>query len=162
MKYFTNCKTIEEAKKLYRRLAMENHPDRGGDLDTMKAINAEYDEIFNTFKAQHNATAKTTGARPINETPEEFRQVIEKIINIPGIIIELCGSWIWISGETRAFKDQIKAAGCFWANKKKMWYWRAPEDAVHSRRTKSMDEIRTKYGSERIYSDGRNPDLLPV
>lgn len=162
MKYFTNCKTIEEAKKLYRRLAMENHPDRGGDLDTMKAINTEYDEFFNTFKAQHNATVKTTGARPINETPEEFRQVIEKIINIPGIIIELCGSWIWISGETRAFKDQIKAAGCFWANKKKMWYWRAPEDAVHSRRTKSMDEIRTKYGSERIYSDGRNPDLFPV
>ena len=119
MKYFTNCKTIEEAKKLYRRLAMENHPDRGGDLDTMKAINAEYDEFFNTFKAQHNAAAKTTGARPINETPEEFRQVIDKIINIPGIIIELCGSWIWISGETRAFKDQIKAAGCFWANKKK-------------------------------------------
>lgn len=58
MKYFTNCKTIEEAKKLYRRLAMENHPDRGGDLDTMKAVNAEYDEFFNTFKAQHNATAK--------------------------------------------------------------------------------------------------------
>ena len=64
MKYFTGCKTIEEAKKLYRRLAMENHPDRGGDLDTMKAINTEYDEFFNTFKAQHNATAKTTGARP--------------------------------------------------------------------------------------------------
>ena len=81
MKYFTNCKTIEEAKKLYRRLAMENHPDRGGDLDTMKAINAEYDDFFNTFKAQHNATVKTTGARPINETPEEFRQVIEKIID---------------------------------------------------------------------------------
>lgn len=52
MKYFTNCKTVEEAKKLYRRLAMENHPDRGGDLDTMKAINAEYDEFFNTFTAR--------------------------------------------------------------------------------------------------------------
>lgn len=160
MKYFTNCKTIEEAKKLYRRLAMENHPDRGGDLDTMKAINAEYDEFFNTFKAQHNATAKTTGARPINETPEEFRQVIEKIINIPGIIIELCGSWIWISGETRAFKDQIKAAGCFWASKKKMWYWRAPEDAVHTRSHKTMEEIRTKYGSEIIAT--RSAEPLPA
>ena len=162
MKYFTNCKTIEEAKKLYRRLAMENHPDRGGDLDTMKAINSEYDEFFNTMKNRHNADAQATGSRPINETPEEFRRVIEKIINIPGIISELCGSWIWISGETRGFKEQLKAAGCFWASKKKMWYWRAPEDAVHSRHTKSMTEIRNKYGSERIYSDGRTPDFLPV
>ena len=128
----------------------------------MKAINSEYDEFFNTMKNRHNADAQATGSRPINETPEEFRRVIEKIINIPGIIIELCGSWIWISGETRGFKEQLKAAGCFWASKKKMWYWRAPEDAVHSRHTKSMTEIRNKYGSERIYSDGRTPDFLPV
>ena len=25
---------------------MANHPDRGGDLETMKAINAEYDNLF--------------------------------------------------------------------------------------------------------------------
>ena len=30
MKYFTNCKTLDELKAEYRRLAMANHPDRGG------------------------------------------------------------------------------------------------------------------------------------
>ena len=35
MKYFTNCKTLDELKAEYRRLAMANHPDRGGDMETM-------------------------------------------------------------------------------------------------------------------------------
>ena len=37
MKYFTGCKTIEEAKKLYRRLAMENHPGLPHRMDIEKA-----------------------------------------------------------------------------------------------------------------------------
>ena len=31
--------TLDELKAQYRKLAMMHHPDRGGDLDTMKAIN---------------------------------------------------------------------------------------------------------------------------
>ena len=38
--YFTNCKTLDELKAEYRRLAMANHPDRGGDAETMKKISA--------------------------------------------------------------------------------------------------------------------------
>ena len=41
--YFTNCKTLDELKAEYRRLAMANHPDRGGDVETMKQINADHD-----------------------------------------------------------------------------------------------------------------------
>lgn len=36
MRYFNNCNTLDELKKEYRRLAMIHHPDRGGDLETMK------------------------------------------------------------------------------------------------------------------------------
>lgn len=42
MKYFKNCNSIEEVKTQYKKLALENHPDRGGDTATMQAINAEY------------------------------------------------------------------------------------------------------------------------
>ena len=41
MKYFTNVSSFDELKKQYRRLAMQYHHDRGGDTETMKAINAE-------------------------------------------------------------------------------------------------------------------------
>ena len=50
MKYFVNVNSFDELKKQYRRLAMQYHPDRGGDTETMKAINAEHDEIFEQLK----------------------------------------------------------------------------------------------------------------
>ena len=37
-----------------------------------------------------------------------------------------------------------------------MWYWRHPEDARgHYRSKRSMNEIRSKYGSQVFDADGR-------
>lgn len=41
MKYFKNIDNIEDLKAEYRRLAMVNHPDRGGSTEAMQKINAE-------------------------------------------------------------------------------------------------------------------------
>ena len=41
-KYFASFYTVEDVKKEYKRLAMANHPDRGGDTATMQEINAQY------------------------------------------------------------------------------------------------------------------------
>ena len=69
MKYFTNCGSLEELKKEFRRLAMIHHPDRGGDVEVMKAINNEYDALFPVLKLKHNQTA----AEPTHETAESTR-----------------------------------------------------------------------------------------
>lgn len=58
MKYFTNCENLEELKAEFRRLAMIHHPDRGGDVEVMKAINNEYDALFPALKAK--TAAQTT------------------------------------------------------------------------------------------------------
>jgi len=42
MNYFKECKTVSEVKKIYRKLALKNHPDKGGNLQTMQSINAQY------------------------------------------------------------------------------------------------------------------------
>jgi curved DNA-binding protein CbpA len=42
MKFFASCNTIEEVKCLYKQLAKDHHPDKGGDTATMQAINVEY------------------------------------------------------------------------------------------------------------------------
>lgn len=69
MKYFTNCTTLDELKKEFRRLCMVHHPDRGGDTATMAAINAEYEALFPALKLAYNRTAET----PTTETAESYR-----------------------------------------------------------------------------------------
>lgn len=72
MKYFTTCTTLDELKKEFRRLAMLHHPDHGGDTETMKAINAEYDAVFPAFKLAYNRTAKTPTSETAQSTRSEF------------------------------------------------------------------------------------------
>ena len=153
MKYFTNIRTLDELKAAYRRLAMQYHPDMGGDTETMKAINAEHDGLFEALKQKHNATADEY--HQTTETPEEFRAIVELLLKLDGLTVELCGSWLWIGGNTREHKEALKAAGCRWSSSKKMWYWRHPEDARgHYRGKRSMNEIRMKYGSQVFDASG--------
>lgn len=153
MKFFANCATLDELKKEYRRLAMIHHPDHGGDTATMQAINGEYSEAFARLKNQHNAAADE--AHQTTETPEEFITIISQLLRFPGLIVELCGSWLWITGETYAIKDQLKAAGCRWSSSKKAWYWHHPEEGHRWHKgTATMSDIRTKYGSQTY--KGRN------
>lgn len=146
-RFFVNCNTLEELKKQYRRLAMQHHPDRGGSLEIMQQINAEHDELFEMLKKQHNA--KADEYHQTTETAAEFRDIIELLMKLDGVIVELCGSWIWCSGDTKPHKEALKAAGLRWSQNKKQWYWRHEEEGHKWHRgNKTMDQIRRKYGSQ--------------
>lgn len=149
--FFRNIENMEQLKKEYKRLAFIYHPDKGGNTADMQALNNEFDALFNKFKTgQTNDTTK-------KEITEEFKEIINAIINLDGIEIEICGNWIWLSGDTKQHKDKLKESGCYWANKKQMWYWRPEEYAIKGKSNMSIDQIRDKYGSERI-----NPFFRPA
>ena len=142
MKWFKNCESLEQLKKIYKELILKHHPDRGGDNATMAEINGEYEKMFKLL--QEKSSNKTEKAENVNE----YREIIHKLLNLTGIEIEICGAWLWIGGNSKPHKEALKELGCFWAFKKKLWYWRPAEAACyHNKRAKSMDEIRNKYGS---------------
>jgi hypothetical protein len=147
MKYFKDCKTLEEVKSLYKKLAMENHPDRGGDTATMQLINQEY--AFACAYVLKSGGFTDSEADEQIRLSEEYRKVIEKIINLPDIIIEVVGHWIWVTGNTYAVRKELKQAGLYFASKKLAWYYRS--DAFKTKGgKKSLDEIRDKYGSQTV------------
>lgn len=163
-RFFENVETLEQLKAEYRRLTKLHHPDCGGDLETMKQINIEHDRLFEILKAKQNAKAdadSTGRTKRTTETAEEFRTILEKLMRIDGLEVELCGSWLWIGGETKPHKDELKAAGCRWSRNKGMWYWHHKEEGQKWHRGKStMGEIRSKYGSQHIVRDNNSPVLV--
>ncbi|WP_431217083.1 hypothetical protein ACQ86N_22565 [Puia sp. P3] len=139
---------MDEVKSTYRDLAMKNHPDRGGNTETMQAINREY-----AYACAYILKAANMEKEKVEEEmnlSQRYREVIEKIIHLPGIDIELCGHWIWVSGDTRPVKEALKAAGLQFASKKIKWYYRPEEFSVTRGGNKTMEEIREKYGSQNI------------
>ena len=143
LRYFQGCKTIEEVKKRYKKLALKYHPDRqGGDEEVMKRINHEYEMITKDpyFKfADANEEAK--------QDYREYPEIINRIITFR-LTIEICGNWIWLSGNTRPYKDQLREIGFKFAGQKKMWYWRPNDYKSHNQKPMTMDYIRSRYGSD--------------
>lgn len=145
MNYFDKCETLEEAKKLFKQLCFECHPDTGG----------SHAAFLELTKQLENFKASDVHAADKYFVSENFIKIVEQLIKIKGIDFEICGSWIWITSE-REHKDQIKAVElpenhvCRWAGKKKMWYIR--ENYKYHKKSKrelSIDEIRNLYGSEK-------------
>ena len=50
----------------------------------------------------------------------DLEKIISQILHFENITIELVGSWIWLSGNTKEIKDKLKELGFKWASKKKM------------------------------------------
>ena len=140
--YFEKCNDLNELKAAYKRLAMENHPDMGGDVRAMQGINTEYDRMFLQLKAKQNTMANdnpTGRVHRTTEAPEEFRAVVDALLKLAGIEVELCGAWLWISGDTYENREALKACGCLWSRSKQRWYWRhAEDDCRWSRGQQSM------------------------
>ena len=144
--YFAHCADLSDLKREYHRLVMIHHPDVGGDTATMQAINAEYEIRFEALKSEHNAA--NDADHQTTEMPNEFIEIITALLHLSGLRVELCGSWIWITGETLTHKDKLKSLGCRWSPKKVAWSWHHAEpNARFYRGRRTMNEIRQKYGS---------------
>lgn len=158
MQYFSgNSNTISELKKEYYNLAKTFHPDKTKDNgEIMKIINNEFEFLFNSI---HNNIDFNNKERTDNrdtyktETSDVFTEIINKIIHFDNIVLEICGYWLYITGNTKPYKELFKAYGFAWSAKKICWYWR-PEWAksTFNRKSHNMDEIRTMYGSNTFAS----------
>lgn len=75
---------------------------------------------------------------------------VAKALKPLNLTMELVGTWLWVSGDTKPHKETLKAYGLIWARRKGMWFWRASEHRVYNRRETDMDAIREKYGTVAI------------
>ena len=138
LREFKGVEGINEAKKIYKTLAKKLHPDIGGDEESFKLLNAIYNDLI-----EHKIYFSNDIKIDI-----ELEKIISLILHFENITIELVGSWVWVSGDTKEIKEKLKEIGFKWASKKKMWYF--GEMQSKNPTPKSMEEIKSKYGSETL------------
>lgn len=148
---------LASCETAYRRAAMKYHPDRNpAGADMMKAINAAIAAIRKWYAEGRDEL------RPHNN-PTGYGAALNDALNalagLDGLDIEICGSWVWVGGNTKTHKDALKAAGYRWGRQKAKWYFR-PEGYKRRHRGKAwtMDQIREYHGSQAYHAGPAGDD----
>jgi hypothetical protein len=148
MKYFEGLSTETEIKQRYKSLAREHHPDLGGCVETMKVINLQYESVLSG--AYQTAGKSITEIDDLLEKDLVLRNKLNTIIALDGLSIEICGSWLWVTGETKTHKDTLKMNKFYWSNTKTAWYWRSESKKSFNRKPMSLEQIRHVHGTHTI------------
>ena len=152
LKIETESVTFEQVKEQYKKMIFEFHPDRNpAGLEVSQVINEAFsflkDLSFPLFNTEEKSASFFT---------DDLSAALAKIRNLVGLGIEVCGCWIWITGDTRTHRATLKDAGYKYAGRKKAWYFSPPTERGKRRRGQwSMDKIRNNYGSERVQPEQR-------
>ena len=156
MKWFTNVHTVEELRKQYRQLMKKHHPDVGGNTEDAKAINSEYERLFAILsrqEAQKRPQGEQDTAEDKAAEDKAIRAVLDALAGIDADV-EIIGSWVWVTRNSFPYKELLKSLNFRYASRKRAWYFHADEYRRRSKREVTLDEIRAKYGSERVNNHG--------
>ncbi len=146
MKWFNNINDLNELRAMYKKLAVLHHPDKGGVTSDMQEINQEYDALSKSFI---NSNPDFSDHRKSYEysVSDALKEVIDNIIHLSGINIEIIGNWIWVSGNTKPVKEELKASGFKFSKNKIAWYWHLGEYRKYNNKMFSLNELRNMWGS---------------
>ena len=151
MNWFSGCTTPEEIKKHYRMLAMLHHPDRGGDNGIMAEINNQYHAAL--AACDGHSSFDTEGKQHTYHYNRETEEAILSKINdllrarMAGVEIWLVGYWVWIRGDTKPHRAQLKKLDCQWNPKRGCWYWQPFKKYRHRSSPLSFEGLADKYGA---------------
>ena len=159
--YFTKIETLEELKKRYKQLALKNHPDVGGDVEIMKKINAEYDKIFSEVKNFCRNKDGEIYNKKTTETEQEFKDIINEVLKMNKVIIEIIGTFIWLSGETKPYKEQIKKLKFKYSANKEAWYKSPANYRRKSKYNYNMSDIRGMFGVQ-YSAEGKEDEKIRI
>ncbi|PJF23598.1 MAG: hypothetical protein CUN56_00095 [Phototrophicales bacterium] len=166
MTYFSNCQTVAEIKKIYRQLAMDNHPDRGGSNAKMQAINEAYHKALKSFHKKEMQGHTYYYNKAHEQAIMDMIAKLKKATFPEGVNIALIGKWLWITGTqkgdgTRETLKELNTeeARWKWHSKRKAWYWKPTQWSGKAHKG-SLEEIAAKYGENMIDTPRKKPAAL--
>lgn len=128
----SQSKNVEELKKLYRKLALQYHPDHAkDDGSSFIALQEAFEQLHDQLKSGDKEAWKH------KDSATDFMNIINEIIKY-NLDIEIIGSWIYVKGtETKAIKDDVlKPLKFWWSRKHLAWIYSGQQGKTRRRATK--------------------------
>lgn len=76
---------------------------------------------------------------------EKIKELQEKI-DPTGLNLDICGTWLWVTGKTYQVKDALKELGFRYSASKLSWYYRQSDHRSVNQSPVPLELIREKYG----------------
>lgn len=155
MKWFKEVNSLDELRKLYRKLVVKHHPDNGGSEELIKEINNEYELVFkrlkNDFEHKDTYSHATDKQKQTYDwqKDKQIRDMVMQLSKFKDIKVEIIGTWIWLSN-CYAYRKELKELGFHWASKKQMWYIHFDDFHKFNSKPVPMSYIRERYGSTEV------------
>lgn len=151
--FFQDCRTIDEAKNLFKKLCFELHPDHN------KSASAHAD--FINMRAQYENFKPSEGRERNNtDKADHLYNIVKQFETLKGVLVSFVGSFIWLedqqghTGSTKAQKEEIKKILLEGYNlprfafKRKKWYYSPKGYKQKFKSSKTFEEIKNTWGSK--------------
>ncbi len=147
---------LADIKTAYKRYCKKYHPDVNPDgLEMMKLGNLAFDMLKKNLDLVEREFPKFQEEAQQNENiAEAIAEIFTHIRHFPNIKIEVCGTWVWVEGDTKPIKEQLSALHFRWAFKKKKWAWHPATYVKRNRKGEwDMEKIRNTWGSTNLNTE---------
>lgn len=154
---------VNTLRTAYKKLLIKYHPDNNIEDTTvqMQEINSEYDKLFQRLKDSYERSETYTEQSDRQkqaydwEKDKQIRAIIVALSKFEGLEIELCGTWIYVRGNTYPYRKELKALGLTFNKHKQCWIIHFDDYYKFHKNPVSMSYIRDKYGSVIIRTEDK-------
>jgi hypothetical protein len=149
--------TLEGIKRAFRAQVIKYHPDINPDgLKYTQLLTEAYEMLVKAYNSNWLKGTWKTAPGSTSKILNEMEEALSKLKACKGLDIEICGTWLWIGGETKYWakylgeqKNSKDKKMFFWAGSKQKWSWKPSTYVKYSKEVWSMDKIRGKFGTKK-------------
>lgn len=77
---------------------------------------------------------------------DKQKAIYRELQKIDGVTVEIVGKWLWVDGNTKANKDELKELGLKFSGPRQKWYLRDSNTTKYRRPSKkSYQAIKDEY-----------------
>lgn len=111
---------------------------------TVEELRKQYRQLM---KKHHPDVGGSTEDKAAED--KAIRAVLDALAGIDADV-EIIRAWVWVTRNSFPYKELLKSLNFRYASRKRAWYFHDDEYHRRSKREVSLDEIREKYGSQKM------------